>query len=290
MVPTTDITSALAVLEERYGAPVLAYAAAVTSEALPLVYEAVQELGRRDHLYLLLATAGGTPTAARQLAVLLREHADRLSVVVPARAWSAGTLVCLAADELVLGPMAELGPIDAQVGEAHGVAPDLPASIGSEDVRAFRAMARDWFGVEREEDCLQVLALVAQRIFPTSLAAFYRLDRLVRRIADELLTLRADAPDPERRAAIVDALVSGRDAHDDVILRRDVSALGLPVRLPDAGEAAELWQAWVCCDTARHQGEAAYGLIATRTWVGRERPRSAEYDVEPRHETAWTVS
>jgi hypothetical protein len=269
---TTEPAGPLAALEERYGGPVLVYAASVAAESMPVVYDAVRRLDRETHLHLLLGTAGGSVTAARRLAVLLREHVGRLTVLLPARAWSAGTLVCLAADELVPGPLSELGPIDAQVGGADGFAADLPAHIGAEDVRGFPEMAREWFGVQREEDALQVLALVAQRIFPTSLTAFHRADRLVRRVADELMSMRVDPPTEARRAEIVDALIRGRGAHDDAILRTDARALGLPVRMPDGEEASALWAAWSACEVARHRGDdGAYGLIGDRTHISRER-------------------
>lgn len=261
----------LAALEERYGEPVLVYAATVAAETLPVVYDALQRVDG-DRLHLLLGTAGGSVSAARQLAVLLRERVSKLTVLLPARAWSAGTLVCLAADELVPGPLSELGPIDAQVGGADGFASDLPAHIGAEDVRGFPEMAREWFGVDRDEDALQVLALVAQRIFPTSLTAFHRSDRLVRRIADELMSLRADPLDPPQRSAIIEALVRGRGAHDDAILRRDAIGLGLPVRLPEDDEALALWEAWSALDQARYRGDdGAYGVIGDRTLLRRER-------------------
>lgn len=278
-------------LEQRYESPVLAFAATVAAESLPVVYDAVRSLDRDAHLHLLFGTAGGGVVAARQLAVLLRDHVARLTVLLPARAWSAGTLVCLAADELVTGPLCELGPIDAHVGGADGFAADLPPHIGAEDVRGFVDMAQDWFGVHRDEDALQVLALVAQRIFPTSLTAFHRGDRLVRRIADELMVLRNDPPDEDARAALVDALIRGRASHDDVILRRDAEALGLPTRIPEADEALALRDAWIACESSRLHGDGVpFGVIATRERVRRERRTWVTDDDDRRVDIAWEVA
>src|SRR5207247_10199928 len=57
---------------------------------------------------------GAAILAAYLLARDLRRHAQTITVFVPLFAKSAATLVCLAADELVLGPLGELGPLDAQ--------------------------------------------------------------------------------------------------------------------------------------------------------------------------------
>jgi hypothetical protein len=63
---------------------------------------------------VILFSHGGDIGAAYLLARELRRCAETISVFVPLFAKSAATLVCLAADELVLGPLGELGPLDAQ--------------------------------------------------------------------------------------------------------------------------------------------------------------------------------
>ncbi len=67
------------------------------------------------HGVLLLSTDGGDPDAAYQIACTLRDHFETLTIVLPHRAKSAGTLLCIAADWLVMGPVSELGPLDVQI-------------------------------------------------------------------------------------------------------------------------------------------------------------------------------
>ena len=69
------------------------------------------------HLDIVLNTLGGDPDAAYKMAKLVRKHAETVSVIVPLVAKSAGTLFSLAADEIVLGEMGELGPLDTQLKE-----------------------------------------------------------------------------------------------------------------------------------------------------------------------------
>jgi Serine dehydrogenase proteinase len=262
---------ALDALHERSERPTIAYFATIAEEGLAPLYELLRRDGAQERLDVVLATAGGGVSAAHRLALLLREFAAHVRILVPWRARSAGTLVCLSADELVLAPLGHLSPIDAQLGGDIEVAADLPAFVGAEDIRGFREMAREWFGVERESDALQLLALVAQRIFPASLTAFHRADRFVRRIADELLRLPADALTDERRRAVVEALVTRGDTHDGSISRHEARALGLPVRFPEADEEALIWEVWKACDGARHRGvDGSYGLIAGRDFLARE--------------------
>jgi ClpP class serine protease len=68
-----------------------------------------------------LHTPGGLVLAAEQIALALLERTAKVTVLMPHYAMSGGTLLALAADEIVMDPHAVLGPIDPQIG-------DLPAA------------------------------------------------------------------------------------------------------------------------------------------------------------------
>lgn len=271
--PSPDIPVALAELEALRGNPVLLYHAPVDGDALPVLYECLRKASRAEKLDLVLSTAGGSVTAARQIALLVREYASHLTVLVPYRARSAGTLLCLAADEIVLGPLAELGPIDSNVGSVGELPPGAPGIVSAEDVRAFRSMAEDWFGVERPEDRLQILALVSQRFFPTSLSSFYRFDKLVRQIAGELLSYQLPgAEKEEERKKIAGRLVAGYHAHDYALSRREVRDLGLKAVDASPEEEDLLWSLSKACRgqiEATGEREEVLGLVATSGFYAR---------------------
>lgn len=73
-----------------------------------------------DELDVLLQTPGGKIEAAYQVIKILRAHASTLNVIVPSYAKSAGTLICLGADMIMLGLTSELGPLDVQLPEEDG--------------------------------------------------------------------------------------------------------------------------------------------------------------------------
>jgi ClpP class serine protease len=68
---------------------------------------------------LVLHTPGGLVLAAEQIAFALKRRAGKVTVFVPHYAMSGGTLVALAADEIVMDPNAVLGPVDPQLGTAQ---------------------------------------------------------------------------------------------------------------------------------------------------------------------------
>jgi hypothetical protein len=65
---------------------------------------------------LILYSTGGVIGSAYLIGKLCREYAkDKFAVVVPRQAKSAATLICCAADEIHMGSLSELGPIDPQI-------------------------------------------------------------------------------------------------------------------------------------------------------------------------------
>jgi len=70
---------------------------------------------KAETLLLLLATYGGSPHAAYRLANKIKMNYSELAVFVPSVCKSAGTLVCLAADRLIMSQDGELDPLDVQI-------------------------------------------------------------------------------------------------------------------------------------------------------------------------------
>ncbi|KAF5045603.1 Serine dehydrogenase proteinase [anaerobic digester metagenome] len=66
---------------------------------------------------LILHTPGGLILSSEQIAMALRRHMGKVTVFVPHYAMSGGTLICLAADEVVMDENAVLGPVDPRIGE-----------------------------------------------------------------------------------------------------------------------------------------------------------------------------
>src|SRR6202051_4468978 len=68
-------------------------------------------------LDLVLHTPGGLVLAATQIARAALRHKGKVTVFVPHYAMSGGTLIALAAHEIILCEHAVLGPVDPQIGQ-----------------------------------------------------------------------------------------------------------------------------------------------------------------------------
>ncbi|MDI6897040.1 MAG: ATP-dependent Clp protease proteolytic subunit [Methanocella conradii] len=72
---------------------------------------------------LIMHTPGGIALAATQIAMALKAHPSKKTVIVPHYAMSGGTLIALAADEILMDPHAVLGPVDPQLSDGMAAYP-----------------------------------------------------------------------------------------------------------------------------------------------------------------------
>jgi ClpP class serine protease len=150
----------------------------------------------------VIHTPGGLVLAAMQIARAMEAHKAKVTVYVPVYAMSGGTLIALAADEIVLGEFSVLGPIDPQIA-------GLPA--------ASIVKARDSKPIEGVFDLTLVLADVAEKALAQ-----------VKQGAVELLTPRMERSAAEALAA---KLAGGQWTHDYALTASEAQALGLPVKV-----------------------------------------------------------
>ncbi len=151
-------------------------------------------------LDIVLHTPGGLVLAALQIARAVEAHRGKVTVFVPHHAMSGGTLVALAADEIVMCDHSVLGPIDPQVNQYP--AASILAAVQAKPV------------AELDDETL-ILADVGRKALSQ-----------VMRAATELLAVRMP---PGEAAALAEKLASGTWTHDYPIPAAEAKALGLPV-------------------------------------------------------------
>ncbi|MDR3485109.1 MAG: ATP-dependent Clp protease proteolytic subunit [Bradyrhizobium sp.] len=164
------------------------------------VLRAIQMTDADVPLDLVLHTPGGLVLAALQIAKAVREHKARVTVFVPHYAMSGGTLIALAADEIVMCKHSVLGPIDPQLGDSP--AASLIKVVGEKPVAKI-------------DDRTLVLADVGRKAIAQ-----------VKQAASELLTRRLAA---EQGDALAEKLTAGTWTHDYPIWASTAKSLGLSV-------------------------------------------------------------
>jgi ClpP class serine protease len=179
------------------GFPVARYIDINDSEEVP---RAIQMTDVDVPLDLVVHTPGGLVLAALQIAKAVRGHKANVTVFVPHYAMSGGTLIALAADEIVMCEHSALGPIDPQLG-------DSPAASLLKVVEEKP--------VAKIDDHTLIMADIGRKAITQ-----------VKRAASELLTRRLPA---EQAKALAEKLATGIWTHDYPIWASTAKSLGLPV-------------------------------------------------------------
>lgn len=149
---------------------------------------------------LVLHTPGGLVLAAEQIAMALCRHKARVTVFVPHYALSGGTLIALAADEIIMDENAVLGPVDPQVGQWPAVS--ILSVVDQKDKNEI-------------DDQTLILADVARKAMTQVKASVV-----------DILTSNGMG---ERAADIAEILTSGTWTHDYPISASELKSFGLTV-------------------------------------------------------------
>jgi hypothetical protein len=217
------------VLSDREAFPPMAgFAANMASDSQIWVRGLLREIGHVEALDVFLYTRGGATESVWPLVNSLRDHCDRLTVLVPFRAHSAGTMLCLGANQIVMSDGAELSPIDPATGNQFNPRdPNNPAAtigISVEDVQAYFEFADKVAGIRAEQYLIDVLRQLTTHIHPLALGNVQRVYLLIGRLARELMALHRDRDDMSFDR-IVSGLTTGFYSHAHAISRREAQAL-----------------------------------------------------------------
>jgi ClpP class serine protease len=170
------------------------------------VLRAIQMTDDDIALDIVLHTPGGLVLAALQIARAIHEHKGKVTVFVPHYAMSGGTLIALAADDIVMSRHAVLGPIDPQLGQSPA------ASL----IRVVEQKP-----IAEIDDQTLVMADVGRKAIAQ-----------VKQSASDILKRRLPADQAE---ALADKLSTGTWTHDYPLFAATAKELGLPVstEMPD---------------------------------------------------------
>ncbi len=175
------------------------------------VIRAIHMTDRQMPLDLVLHTPGGLVLASLQIARAIRRHEGQVTVFVPHYAMSGGTLIALAADEIVMCEHAVLGPVDPQLGQYP--AASILAAVQQKPI-------------SEVEDQTLILADQARK-------AIQQMQEQVKEILLENFS-------PEKAEEITRLLTSGAWTHDYPITCERARKLGLPIRCDMPPEILQL--------------------------------------------------
>lgn len=184
------------------GIPVSRY---ITIEDSEQVLRAIRFTPPETPIDLVLHTPGGLVLATEQIARALIRHPAKVTVFVPHYAMSGGTMLALAADEIIMDANAVLGPVDPQLGS-------FPAA-------SILKVVEDKPIAEIDDQTI-IMADLARK-------AIDQVQRFVRTLLND--SIPQQKINPEKIEPLVESLTTGRVTHDYPITVEEATELGLPV-------------------------------------------------------------
>jgi ClpP class serine protease len=164
------------------------------------VLRAIRETPAGRPIEIVLHTPGGLVLAARQIAAALADHDGKVTAVVPHYAMSGGTMIALAADEILIDTHAALGPIDPQLGQ-------YPA--------ASLVAVAEMPGQHKDETLL--MADVGRK-------ALHQVEMFARGLLERNM-------EPVKAREVARILSTGLWTHDHPLLPPELESLGLPIKI-----------------------------------------------------------
>lgn len=207
----------------------------IAQDSVDLFVDLLDQIGPTKRISLLLHTSGGDTLAAWRIANLITMFCDELEVLIPMKALSAGTLISIGADHLVMTKQATLGPIDPSVNNplnphvnVGGQAKQVPVSV--EAVRGYLDAAREELKIKGDASLTTILVNLASHVHPLVLGQIFRSQAQIRFLAEKLI--QRQVTDKGKIKSIINFLCAETGSHDYTINRREASELGLNIQKP----------------------------------------------------------
>ena len=190
------------------------------------LYKELKEIGHTRKIDLVLNSYGGAVDAPYKVVMLIREFCEEFTVIVPFVAKSAATMLVLGADEVVMGPISELGPIDPLV--KHPVYKDLLVPVQAV-WHCLDYLQRSIINSLDPEIASFMLTPLLDKLDPWLIGDYEKTIKASRQYAETLLLRYMLKNDPERVPNVTRALTEGYFSHGYPIGRREAKELGLTV-------------------------------------------------------------
>ena len=232
-------------LETKLDSKVLVYVtsdrrgfeASIAQDVIDIFINQLDSIGITDKISLYRYTRGGDTAAAWNIVNLLRQYCEHLQVVIPHKAHSAGTLISIGANSIIMTKQATLGPIDPSVNTPlNPPIPNAPPQsnypVSVEAVKGYLAFAKEELSIKDDIALSNIMIKLSDFVHPLVLGQVYRARAQIKMLAEKLLTNQI--ADSSKIKDIIAFLCSDSGSHDYTINRREAkNVLGLNIEKPD---------------------------------------------------------
>lgn len=208
----------------------------IANDATDYISDQLDKIGVVEKISLLLFTNGGSTLAGWNIVNLIRQFCDDFEIIVPSKARSTGTLMCLGANRIIMTKQATLGPIDPSVNTplnptVPNAGPQARVPVSVEAIKGFLELAKHELNLKDDKALADIFNVLADKVHPLVLGEVYRAIGQIQMLARKLLVNQVK--DESKIEKIISFLCSESGSHDYTINRREAkNELGLNVEKP----------------------------------------------------------
>jgi len=207
----------------------------IAQDVIDIFIDHLDRIGVIKKLTLYLYTRGGDLGAAWNIVNLIKHYCDEFEVIVPHKAHSAGTLISIGANDIIMTKQATLGPIDPSINTPlnpiNPMSPNQRIPVSVEAVKGYLAFAKEELGIKDDDALANLMIKLSETVHPLVLGQVYRSRSQIKMLAEKLLT--SQIKDQAKIQHIISFLCSDSGSHDYTIHRREAKDdLGLNIIKP----------------------------------------------------------
>lgn len=230
---------------DKHDADVIIYSGEIDDSTADNLIRLAKEPNRRKNVVLMLTTRGGSADAAFRMTRCLQRYYDKLILYIYGMCKSAGTLVAIGVDEIILSDFGEFGPLDVQLGKKDEIFESMSGlnitqalnSLNTRTLDFFRSSLIDMRSGSKGQISTKLASEIAanlaigaydkiySQIDPVQLGA---IERAIHIASDYGERIKSKNVKPHT----IDRLVSGYPSHNFVIDLKEAKELFKEVREP----------------------------------------------------------
>ena len=212
----------------------------IHQEVLDFLINHLDIINKHQKISLFLYSRGGSTLAAWSIVNLIRQFCNEFEVIVPSKAHSAATLICLGSNRIIMTKQATLGPIDPSVSTPLNPQipnPQLPGTtipypVNVEAIKGFIELAKEELKINSSNEFALLLTKLMDKVDPLVLGEVFRARAQIKMLARKLLKKHISKEKNIKK--IIDFLCSESGSHDYTINRKEAKEdLQLNIESPD---------------------------------------------------------
>ena len=217
----------------------------MAGDSIDHIIEQIQQIpSDKREIDFLIISNGGDPITALRIISLLRERFDKIAVLLPYVAYSAATILSLGADEIIMHPYSNLGPVDPQLTVSRQADNGQSAQLqfSSEDIRNYIDFVKTDVGITDQDHLTSAFNALAKEVGPLPIGSAKRSQQLSLSLSIKMLETHME--DKSKATSIAKALNTSYYHHGYAVSRSEAQNIGLNVITPDATLENLMWNVW----------------------------------------------